>query len=173
MTPAGRAAAAAGVALALGSAALSLYWTAGGTALLDTVGGEVERLARERTPAAVALGAGTVLAKLVAAALALALLRRPRRPVRLLAWAAGALLTLWGGANVLLGGLVLLGVLDLGVVADERALRWHVLVWDLWFLLWGAALLVACWSARRGQRRGAVDRRSTSAGGTSSARDPG
>jgi hypothetical protein len=108
----------------------------------------------------------TVAAKLVAAALAVALLRRPRRWVRVLARLAGAVLTLWGGANVLLGALVLTGALDVGPVADERALRWHVLVWDLWFLLWGLALLAA---ARRGQRGGAVDARSTSTGSTSSA----
>ncbi|MEA2497122.1 MAG: hypothetical protein QOJ29_5033, partial [Thermoleophilaceae bacterium] len=33
-------------ALAFASAAVSLYWTLGGTALLDTVGGAVEDLAR-------------------------------------------------------------------------------------------------------------------------------
>jgi hypothetical protein len=26
---------------------------------------------------------------------------------------------------------------------DERALLWHVLVWDLWFVVWGAALTAA------------------------------
>ena len=166
---AGRAASGAAVVLAVASAACSAYWTAGGTALLDTVGGAIERLAQERTPTALTLGVGTVLAKLVAAGLAWALPRRPRRPVRVLAWLAGGLLTLWGGANVLLGALVLTGALDLGPVADERALRWHVLLWDLWFLLWGLALLAACWAARRAQRRGAVDPRSISTGGTSSA----
>ena len=39
--------------LAVASAAFSLYWALGGTALLDTVGGEIEELARERAPAAV------------------------------------------------------------------------------------------------------------------------
>jgi hypothetical protein len=140
---AGRGAAWTAGVLGLASAAVSAYWTAGGTALLDTVGGAVEQLARERSAAALLLGTGVVVAKLLAALLALALLGWPGRLVRLLALLAGVLLTLWGGANVLLGGAVLTGVLDLGPVADERALRWHVLVWDAWFLVWGVALLVA------------------------------
>jgi hypothetical protein len=40
----------AAAALAFGSAAVSLYWTLGGTVLLDTVGGTFEDLARERSP---------------------------------------------------------------------------------------------------------------------------
>jgi uncharacterized membrane protein len=129
--------------LGLASATVSAYWTAGGTALLDTVGGAVEQLARERSAGALVLGGAVVVAKLVAALLALAQLARPGRGVRVLALLTGGLLVLWGGANVLLGGAVLSGVLDLGPVADERALRWHVLVWDAWFLVWGVALLVA------------------------------
>jgi hypothetical protein len=65
--------------LAFASAAVSLYWTAGGTALLDTVGGAVEELARERTPAALAVGAATVALKVLAGLVALALLRLPPR----------------------------------------------------------------------------------------------
>ena len=47
--------------LAFASAAVSCYWTAGGAFLLDTVGGAIEELARERSLGAVALGAGTVV----------------------------------------------------------------------------------------------------------------
>jgi hypothetical protein len=165
-----RAAAVLAAVLALASAVTTAYWTLGGTALLDTVGGQLESLAREGGGAAVLLGGAVVVAKLVAAVLALALLRRPGRAVRVLGGLAGVLLTLWGGANVLLGGAVLTGVLDLGPVADERALRWHVLCWDAWFLLWGLALLTAVAANRRGQRGGAVEPRSTSSGSTSSAR---
>jgi hypothetical protein len=167
------------VALAFASAAFSAYWTAGGTALLGTVGGAIEELARDRTPVAVALGGVTVVAKLVAAFLVVALVRHPRRWMRVLCRLAGALLALWGAANVLLGGLVLTGVLDLGPIADERALRWHVLCWDLWFLVWGIALLVAVRTAGRGDRQrvvtrgGAVEPRRRSTGSTSSDRKGG
>jgi hypothetical protein len=163
-------AAAAAALLAVASAAVSAYWALGGTALLDTVGGAMESLARERTAGALLLGGAVVGAKLVAAVLALALLRRPWRSVRLLAVLAGVLLTGWGLLNVVLGGAVLTGLLDVGPVADVRALRWHVLCWDAWFLLWGAALLTAVRATRPGQRGGAVDPRSTSTGSTSSAR---
>lgn len=54
---------------------------------------------------------------------------------------------------MLLGGAVLTGVLDLGPVADERALRWHVLLRDAWFLVWGLALLVAAGSVRSSSGR--------------------
>jgi hypothetical protein len=165
LTAVQRTAAALAAVLAAASAAVSAYWTAGGSALLDTVGGAVERLARDRSGLALALGVGVVVVKLVAALLAVALRRRPTRPLRVLALLGAAVLVLWGAANVLLGGAVLTGLLDLGPVADPRALRWHVLCWDAWFLLWGVALLVA---AAPPQRGGAVDARSTSTGATSS-----
>jgi len=165
---AGRVAAWAAAVLAAASAGVSAYWLLGGTALLDTVGGAMEALTRERNGAALLLGLAVVFAKLVAAVLGLALLRRPGRGVRVLALLAGTLLTLWGAANVLLGGAVLTGLLDLGPVADERALRWHVLFWDAWFVVWGVALVIALPAGRRAQRGGAVEPRSTSTGSTSS-----
>lgn len=45
-----RAAAAIAAGLGLASAAVSAYWAAGGTVLLDTIGGELERWGRERSP---------------------------------------------------------------------------------------------------------------------------
>jgi Protein of unknown function (DUF3995) len=151
----GRRPARAAAALALASALVSLYWTAGGTALLDTVGGAIEDLARERSPGSLALGAGTVLLKLLAAALALALARPPAAGLRrrALLWANGtasAILCVWGGANVAVGALVLGGVIAPATEVDRRALRWHVLVWDLWFLVWGVVLALAVAGARRG-----------------------
>jgi uncharacterized membrane protein len=162
----GRGAAWTAAALALLSAAVSAYWTAGGTALLETVGGAIAALARERSVPALVLGGAVVAAKLLAAVLALALLRRPSRVVRWPALLAGGVLTVWGAANVLLGGAVLIGLLRLGPVADERALRWHVLLWDAWFLVWGVALLIA--AVRAGERGAAVDPRTTRTGSTSS-----
>ena len=62
----GRSAAYAAAALAFAPAATSLYWAFGGTALLETVGGEIEELARERSAAALALIGATAAAKLLA-----------------------------------------------------------------------------------------------------------
>lgn len=141
-------------ALAFASAAISLYWTLGGTMWLDSVGGSVEQLARERSLAAVAAGTLTVILKCATGLLALALVRPAwaragGRGRLLLAGAlASAVLLLWGGANVVVGGLVLLDVIVPAQAVDEYALRAHVLVWDMWFVLWGAALAYATARAR-------------------------
>ena len=73
----------------------------------------------------------------------------PARWLRALNALAAAVLVLWGGANVLIGGLVLAGAIVPSTPVDERALRWHVCVWDLWFLVWGIALAVALLALRR------------------------
>ena len=132
------------------------FWLAGGTAGLDTVGGEVERQARERGPEALAVLTVTLVAKLAAAALALALgdrrkqprRKQPRRPrwLATLARAGGILLALYGAVLVVAGALALAGAL--GSVDDEYALRWHTFFWDPWFLIWGIALAVAGGRAR-------------------------
>ena len=143
----------AAAALAFASAAVTAYWTAGGTLLLDTVGGTFEELGRARTATAIGVGVVVTAAKVAAGMLALAFARPPlalvrrhdnhRRLVRILGIAGGVLLAAYGGLLVLAGGLVLTGVMTPSTPVNERALRWHVFVWDLWFLLWGLALLVA------------------------------
>jgi hypothetical protein len=148
-----RIAAYAAALLAASSALLTTYWTAGGTALLATVGGGPEALARGGGAGAVAVGIVTVVLKLVGALLALALVHARVRP-RLLdrtAAVAGAVLAVYGGGLVVAGALALTGLF--GTPDDPTALRWHVLVWDMWFLLWGAALLVAALRHRRLRRR--------------------
>jgi hypothetical protein len=148
-------------ALALLSAVLSFYWALGGTAGLDTVGGWIEELARTRDPAGVALALAAGVLKVAGGLLALALVRPWGRaiPHRLLlgaAWTASILLTAYGGLLVVVGTLVLTGVLDPKGPVDRTALRWHVMVWDLWFLVWGLLLGVAAWqcgSLSRGSSR--------------------
>jgi hypothetical protein len=63
----------------------------------------------------------------------------------LLAGSAGAsaLLVVYGGLTVSLGALVLSGVIHPAGSLDWTALRWHVGVWDLWFLAWGILLALA------------------------------
>src|SRR3954447_2476551 len=140
-------------ALAFASAAVSLYWSVGGTALLDTVGGAIEDLARDRSLGGIALGLTAVAVKVFAGVLALALRHPPlggtRRRLLLIANAAAAvILFAWGGANVAVGSLALGGAITPAGDVDRHALRWHVLLWDLWFLLWGVALAVAVTAAR-------------------------
>ena len=143
--------------LAFASAAVSLFWTVGGTWLLDTVGGSIERLARTRSAGALMLGAAVVLAKLLTGFLALGLVRPwgARLRARLLMAAntlASVTLLTWGGANVCVGALVLSGVISPTSDPDKRALRWHVFVWDLWFVVWGAMLALAIVGYRRARR---------------------
>jgi Protein of unknown function (DUF3995) len=133
---------------------VSFFWTAGGTWLLDTVGGAFEDLARDRTAAAIALGVVVVVVKVTAGFLALGLARsRGSRRVRRLLLGVNAtaalVLILWGGINVVVGALVLTDVIAPGDDVDEHALRWHVFLWDSWFLVWGLALALATVRFRR------------------------
>jgi hypothetical protein len=137
-------------ALALLYAVPSFYWALGGTAGLDTVGGAIEELGRSRDPAGVALGIGAGVLKVAGALLALALVRPwgrviPRRLLLGAAWAASVVLTAYGGLLVVVGALVLTGFISPAGPVDRTALRWHVLLWDLWFLVWGLLLGVAAW----------------------------
>jgi hypothetical protein len=136
--------------LALLYAVPSLYWALGGTAGLDTVGGAIEELARARDPASVGLGIAAGVLKVAGGLLALALVRPwgravPRRLLLGAAWAAGVVLTAYGGLLVVVGTLVLIGAVRPSGPVDRTALRWHVMVWDLWFLVWGLLLGVAAW----------------------------
>jgi Protein of unknown function (DUF3995) len=151
------------VALVLGTghAAVSAYWLAGGTALLDTIGGSLEQWARDRPGTTVAALAAVVAVKLVAAALGplVAAAARPGAPrwltrparwrvVRPLAWAAAAVLVLYGGLLTAVGLAVEAGIVSAAPDADERALAWHAWLWDPWFLAWGLALTATLWWTR-------------------------
>jgi hypothetical protein len=157
------------------SSLVSAYWAAGGTALLSTVGGEVERLGRKGGTAVVLVLAVTALAKAVGAALAVALVRPPRRlPVpalEVIALVGGVLLALYGGVLTALGAVAATGVL--GPPADRRALLWHVLLWDPWFLVWGVLLLTAATARRRSRLRRPLADLSPAAGRRSAGRARG
>jgi hypothetical protein len=138
--------AAAGIAFAY--AVVSLYWALGGHAFIDTVGGYVQQFARRGGAIPLLAALAAAVAKVVGGLLALALVRPWGSMVRrqwLLIVSAGAsvLLIAYGGLNVLLGALVLSGVIHPAGSVDRTALRWHVGVWDLWFLVWGILLALA------------------------------
>jgi len=154
--------------VAFGYALMSLYWALGGHALVSTIGGYVEQFARRGGAFPVLIALAAALAKVAGGLLALALVRPWGRMVPrgwLLSGSAGtsALLVVYGGLNVLLGALVLLGVIHPTGGVDRTALRWHVGVWDLWFLVWGILLalaLVGYWrrTAIRTPRDGTANR---------------
>jgi hypothetical protein len=139
--------------LAFGYAGMSLYWAVGGHALLSTVGGYVEQFARRGGALPVLAAFAVTIAKVAGGMLALALVRPwgrlvPRGWLLIGSAAASVLLVVYGGLSVLLGALVLAGVIHPAGSVDSSALRWHVGVWDLWFLVWGLLLALAfvgCW----------------------------
>ncbi len=144
-------------ALAFGHAGVSAYWALGGTGGLDTVGGFAERWARSPSTATLIIVWATVVLKVLGGFLALALVRpfgaRVPRPLVLLAGtAAAALLILYGGVMVLAAILVETGAVHPAAPIDWRGLRWHLGLWDLWFLIWGVLLGIAVWSFHRAGR---------------------
>jgi hypothetical protein len=141
-------------ALAFAYAGVSLYWALGGTGGLNTVGGFAERAARSPGRAALTLIWATVVVKVLGGLLALSLVRPwgasvPRRLVLLAGTAASALLIMYGGVLVIAAVLVETGVVRPGTPIDWRGFRWHLGLWDLWFLIWGVLLGIAVWRFHR------------------------
>jgi hypothetical protein len=138
---------AAWLALLVGSAyaIVSAYWAAGGTGLLDTVGGSFERAGVYPGPLVVAGLWLVVAVKLAAALLPLAALTTPARSrgIRGVLWLQTCLLIGYGFALTAAGLLVQSGLVPPAPGADQRALAWHTYLWDPWFLMWGLLCLVA------------------------------
>ncbi len=131
------------VVLGLANAAVSAYWLVGGTALLDTVGGEIERWGRERGPLVVLALAVVVVIKTAVAIVPMANDTEVLgRWVRRLGWVAALVLVVYGGLLTTVGLLVQVGVIDAAAEADTKALAWHAFFWDPWFFMWGVALVL-------------------------------
>lgn len=132
-------------------AAVSFYWAAGGTIAAHTVAAKPEALA---SPGDLwAIGA----AKLVPALLALALARPwrrsgVRRGLRLAAWVLGGLLILYGAAGWADHALMAAGAIHTPEILGHAAVRWHLALWDPWWVLGGVLVLAAAWAARRESR---------------------
>jgi hypothetical protein len=151
----GRAWAAFGVGLAY--AVVSAAWGLGSTWALNTVGGALGQAGRADNPALALIVWVSVLLKLTAAGLGLAVVLprvRPRRLVGFTARAAAVTLTAYGGVLTLVGLLVQADVIHATRDADHRALAWHAYLWDPWFLGWGLLLTAALWRSRAAWRTG-------------------
>lgn len=145
---------AAAFALGLLHTLVSVFWAVGGTTGLDTVGGELERLGRERDPLMLMVIWLAVALKLTAATLGLAVAREwgrrlPRWLVLTLAWGAATVLVLYGGVMVIGQALVKAGVFQAAADMDWTAFHWHLFLWDPSFLLWGLLLGAATWGFTR------------------------
>ncbi len=126
-------------------AGFSLYWAAGGTWLLDTVGRWAVQAAAEGSSLVTAGLVGIGLLKLIAAftpavgeQLATS---RLRRWIRRLSWVGALGLTAYGAANTVVAALVLTEVIRSDGGFDRAAMVGHALLWDPLFLVWGIFLL--------------------------------
>lgn len=154
LNPSGLRLALAGMLVGLLYAALSVYWGLGGTTLLDTVGGSLERGGRAGDLVVVVALRAAVVLKVIAAVLPLLAIHdlggmRWQRLVVALTWIEAAVLVIYGLVLTTVGLLVQLGVIAASASADHRALAWHAYLWDPWFLLWGLLVTAALLRTRR------------------------
>jgi Protein of unknown function (DUF3995) len=138
-------------------AAMSAFWALGGTLGLDTLGTEIEREARARDPDTIAVVWITALLKLVAAALALALVMPwgrmlPRRLLVTATWIVGLGLIAYALANFVQHGLMKADVVDTPTALGSYAAGWHLGFWDPFWLLGGVLFTAAAWRAGRASR---------------------
>ncbi len=128
-------------------ALISAYWAAGGTALLDTIGGSLEHAGRAGGLAVTATLWVVAALKLFGAWLPIAVVADANLPSgrarRRLAQIEAALLTVYGLVLTSVGLLVQAGVIHRSAHADQKALAWHAFFWDPWFLLWGLLIIAA------------------------------
>jgi hypothetical protein len=132
-------------------AGMSLYWGLGGRWLLSTLG---DRLVSQFAHLAWAL-VPLALLKAAGAVLPLWLDDRgwPARAwTRSSVWAGAAVLVAWGGANTVVGHLVLSGVIKPDGGYDHAGMVGHAWLWDPLFLLWGATLTAGMRATRPARR---------------------
>lgn len=122
-------------AWALVFAVPSFYWAAGGRVETAAIAADIQASGLSNPTVLALAGALKVLAGLIA----LALVGRWGRAVLLRGsvWAAGAVFLVYALANFVDHGLMEAGVRSVPHALGERALRWHLLLWDPWWLLGG------------------------------------
>jgi hypothetical protein len=130
---------------------LSLYWAAGGTLGVDQLAVSLQERADERETGFVAIVAATGIAKLLGAIVPLWLVFRPpfrtvRKILLFLCWVGGALLALYGLADVVAGSVRAAG----GTM--ENAI-WYAVLWGPIWLLGGVLFLVTAWTFDAERRR--------------------
>ena len=133
-------------------AAFSLYWAAGGDALLSTLG---DRIVREFDAQRwLLVPVGLVKAWFAVWPLWRWQAGRLTRGSRRVAWLGAIVLMIWGGLNTVVGNLVLTGVIDPDGGFDRPGMIGHDWLWDPLFLLWGLALAAGLRAAGRLRRGG-------------------
>lgn len=132
-------------------ALLSAWWGLGGTLGVDSLGGEIAALARERDPLIMTLAWVSAVVKAGGAVLACFLVVRPRRlPSRLVlvtAWISAVVLTVYGLLQQVGVLLLLSGAVVPDVPPTQEVLWARALLWEPWFWVWGLLLGLAAWCA--------------------------
>jgi hypothetical protein len=149
-------AAQAAFAVGLLYAAISVYWGAGGTWLLDTVGSGLGKGHGGSALVVFAVWLAVGL-KVIAAVLPLLAVTADTstgsltraRLIRMLTWIEAVILTGYGLVLTAVGLLGQAGVVAASAGADHRALEWHAYLWDPWFLVWGVLVTAALLRSRR------------------------
>jgi hypothetical protein len=137
-------------------AAASFYWALGGPLGVETIGPGITGPALAGDPTILAVIWITGALKVVAGVVALALIqprgrRVPRWALLLFGWGAGALFLVYGAANLIQDALIVAGAIPTPAGLGAVAARWHLFLWDPWWLLGGVLFALAAWSY--GQRR--------------------
>lgn len=139
-------------------AGFNLYWAAGGTMGLTTLGEGIESLADAREHWFVALVAITGLLKLVPAIVVLSLVHswgdRFSMTGRVIAVGGlGALSVLYGGVSMVQKLLVLAGIISVENL-DSAGFWGHLLIWDPLWILCGILLWLVAWQYYRDSHGG-------------------
>jgi hypothetical protein len=128
-------------------AGFSIYWAAGGTLLMWSVGSDLVASFRGRVWLLAPIGAMKLLGALVPFALARWAWPAPRvtRPA---CWFAASALMTWGGMNTVVANLVLAGAIQPSSGFDRPGMIGHAYLWDPLFLAWGVAVAIGLLTTR-------------------------
>jgi hypothetical protein len=136
---------------------MSFYWALGGRAGGETIGPAITKPVLAGDPMMLAILWITGALKAVAGVGALALVQPwgrhiPRWALLLGGWGASALFLVYGAANLIQDALFVVGAIPTPAGIGAVAARWHLFLWDPWWLLGGVLFALATWSYS--QRRG-------------------
>jgi hypothetical protein len=125
---------------------ISLYWAAGGTVGVATLGDDINSLKNDSW--FITLVWLTGFLKILAGFIALSFTRLPKmrnmqKLLTIAAWGIGVMLTLYGGANLAVRAAMRIGWIPTPQTMHSTAAYWHLVLWDpLWLL--GGVLFLGC-----------------------------
>ena len=128
----------------------SFVWAAGVDLGTETIAADVDAAGIADPMLLAVTGVLKVLAGLVALALVRPWGRRiPRRLLLVAAWGAAAFFLVYAVVNLVDHGLMEAGARSIPEELGADAVRWHLLLWDPWWLLGGILFAVAAWQFSR------------------------